>query len=106
MSAEDKTLFRTTGRRDVNHRAADIDRCRHVARKQPAQDRIERPHHVVERLVPTRLRPDASERLDIARPEHEGRLEREPQQRVLGFPLTRAHIVRPRSVLSVPSPET
>src|SRR4029077_19815336 len=71
--------------RDMNHWPADVDDCRHVLREQPAHDGIERSEHVVEGLVPPCPQPDASPRLDVAWPENEGRLEREQQQRVLGF---------------------
>jgi hypothetical protein len=76
-----------TSVRQLDQCTAEVHRRRHMSWNQPLQKRIERPGDIVERLVQSRLRSRASERLDVTGAEHVRRLERHREQRILGFSL-------------------
>ena len=83
---------------NLDHRAAHAFRRSDVVRQEQLPDGIEWRDHGVERPVPSRLGPNSVEWLDVG----DGIRSRAFSV----WPFTRAHIMRPRSVLSVPAPET
>jgi hypothetical protein len=101
-----KDRFGETSLRYAQHGATYVlSRC-HVVREKHLPQRIEGSHQSVSRPIPCRLRANALKELNVAGAKQEHSFKSHLQECIFCSAFYPRHINLPRSVLSVPAPET